>query len=141
MKVNAFHALAALPILCGAFPQMAGVASREEMLEQLKLQREEEHVAEKRHPRPEPEPQVLSGLGSTVGGVLGSLTGDIAGLLGSVASAVSLDNKRPEPGYTFKAPGPDDSRGPCPGLNLLANYGYLPRNGYVNLGQVIAATA
>ncbi|KAL4933185.1 peroxidase family protein [Aspergillus undulatus] len=27
------------------------------------------------------------------------------------------------------APGPDDSRGPCPGLNTLANHGYLPRNG------------
>ncbi|KAK6212409.1 hypothetical protein LQW54_005362 [Pestalotiopsis sp. IQ-011] len=27
------------------------------------------------------------------------------------------------------APGPDDARGPCPGLNTLANHGYLPRNG------------
>ncbi|OJJ52387.1 hypothetical protein ASPSYDRAFT_189715 [Aspergillus sydowii CBS 593.65] len=27
------------------------------------------------------------------------------------------------------APGSDDSRGPCPGLNTLANHGYLPRNG------------
>ncbi|KAL2803087.1 Chloroperoxidase [Aspergillus granulosus] len=27
------------------------------------------------------------------------------------------------------APGPGDSRGPCPGLNTLANHGYLPRNG------------
>ncbi|ETS80520.1 hypothetical protein PFICI_08049 [Pestalotiopsis fici W106-1] len=27
------------------------------------------------------------------------------------------------------APGPDDSRGPCPGLNTLANHGYLPRDG------------
>ncbi|KAL4803342.1 Chloroperoxidase [Aspergillus unguis] len=29
----------------------------------------------------------------------------------------------------WKAPGPDDSRGPCPGLNTLANHGYLPRDG------------
>lgn len=25
----------------------------------------------------------------------------------------------------WKAPGPDDSRGPCPMLNTLANHGYL----------------
>lgn len=135
MRVNAFYALAALPTLGWAFPQMAGVASRKEMLEQLKQQRDEELVAEKRSP--EPEPQLLG----AVGGIVGSLTSDITGLLGSVASAVNPNNKRPEAGYTFQAPGPNDSRGPCPGLNLLANYGYLPRNGYVNLGQVIDATA
>jgi len=50
-------------------------------------------------------------------------------------------SKRPEAGYTFQAPGPDDSRGPCPGLNLLANHGYLPRDGHVNFGQVLDATA
>jgi hypothetical protein len=61
---------------------------------------------------------------------------------GSVASGLLNPNdKRPESGYTFQAPGPNDSRGPCPGLNLLANYGYLPRNGYVNFGQVLEATA
>lgn len=137
MKANVLYALVAFPILGWAFPQMAGVASREEMLLQLRQQRNEELAAEKRNPDPEPSPQLLG----TVGGVLSSLGSDITGLLGSVASAVSPDNKRPEAGYTFQAPGPSDSRGPCPGLNLLANYGYLPRNGYVNLGQVIAATA
>ncbi|KAJ7057667.1 Peroxidase, family 2-domain-containing protein [Mycena amicta] len=29
----------------------------------------------------------------------------------------------------FIAPGPGDQRSPCPGLNTLANHGYLPRNG------------
>jgi len=29
----------------------------------------------------------------------------------------------------FQAAGPDDSRSPCPGLNMMANHGYLPRNG------------
>ena len=29
----------------------------------------------------------------------------------------------------WQAPGPDDIRGPCPGLNTLANYGYINRNG------------
>ncbi|KAF5368736.1 hypothetical protein D9757_010430 [Collybiopsis confluens] len=31
--------------------------------------------------------------------------------------------------HQWKAPGPNDSRGPCPGLNTLANHGFLPRNG------------
>nr|7ZBP_A Chain A, Marasmius rotula UPO [Marasmius rotula]7ZBP_B Chain B, Marasmius rotula UPO [Marasmius rotula]7ZBP_C Chain C, Marasmius rotula UPO [Marasmius rotula]7ZBP_D Chain D, Marasmius rotula UPO [Marasmius rotula] len=31
--------------------------------------------------------------------------------------------------HPWKAPGPNDSRGPCPGLNTLANHGFLPRNG------------
>ncbi|KAK8038700.1 Cloroperoxidase [Apiospora rasikravindrae] len=29
----------------------------------------------------------------------------------------------------WKAAGPDDSRGPCPMMNTLANHGYLPHNG------------
>lgn len=31
-------------------------------------------------------------------------------------------------------------RGVCPGLNALANHGYLPRNGIVTAQQVISAT-
>lgn len=27
--------------------------------------------------------------------------------------------------YPFVAPGPGDKRGPCPGLNALANHGYM----------------
>lgn len=58
-------------------------------------------------------------------GLLSNLGDDINGLLGSVTKGtLDLNNKRPEPGYEFRAPGPGDSRGPCPGLNLLANYGY-----------------
>ena len=70
---------------------------------------------------------------------LSSLLNDVKGLLGSVASSVDPDNYRPEPGYEFKPPGPKDSRGPCPALNLLANYGYLPRDGHVNFGQVVVS--
>lgn len=82
----------------------------------------------------------LGGLGG-LGGLVGTLLDDVDGLLGSVASSIDPDNKRPEPGYVFKAPKPTDSRGPCPGLNLLANYGYLPRDGFVTLSQVVEATA
>jgi len=31
--------------------------------------------------------------------------------------------------HTFHAPSATDSRGPCPGLNTLANHGYIPRDG------------
>ncbi|KAK1222357.1 hypothetical protein PQX77_014807 [Marasmius sp. AFHP31] len=31
--------------------------------------------------------------------------------------------------HQFQAPTAGDSRGPCPGLNTLANHGFLPRNG------------
>ncbi|CVK85463.1 hypothetical protein LB506_005644 [Fusarium annulatum] len=44
--------------------------------------------------------------------------------LAIVASAL------PDPkGHEFRAAGPYDSRSPCPGLNALANHGYLPRDG------------
>lgn len=31
--------------------------------------------------------------------------------------------------HAYIAPGPEDVRSPCPALNVLANHGYLPRNG------------
>ena len=92
-----------------------------------------------------PDPSLLSGLDSSLLSSLGTaltpLANDVKGLLGSVASSVDPSNLRPEPGYVFQEPLSTDSRGPCPGLNLLANYGYLPRNGHVNAGQVIDAVA
>lgn len=78
----------------------------------------------KREAVAEPEPQIgrlLTGLGNTIS----SLGDTIGGLINSVGNAIVVgDNKRPEPGYTFQTPGPGDSRGPCPGLNLLANCKY-----------------
>lgn len=100
-KISAIVALAATAT---AFPRM------QEMREQLA-------DLESRAPIAEPEPQGLSG-------ALDSLGDLIPGLLGSVTEGtLDLSNKRPEPGYPFIAPGPGDSRGPCPGLNLLANHG------------------
>merc|ERR1712070_645045 len=35
-----------------------------------------------------------------------------------------------DPRFTqFQKPGPNDVRSPCPGLNALANHGFIPRNG------------
>lgn len=36
--------------------------------------------------------------------------------------------------------GSGDLRGPCPGLNALANHNYLPHNGWASLTQFIEAT-
>jgi len=43
-------------------------------------------------------------------------------------------------GHEFVAPGPNDLRGPCPGLNAFANHNYLPHNGYATVTQYIDAT-
>lgn len=42
--------------------------------------------------------------------------------------------------YAWVAPGPNDIRGPCPGLNALANHGYFPHNGVVPLAVGASAT-
>jgi len=126
----------ALPAITAAYPGMTGASSRAEMEQYLRAEMQREQLANRAA-----EAQ-LGGLLSPVGNLLESLGDIVDGLLSSVGQAiVKQDNKRPEPGYEFKDPGPNDSRGPCPGLNLLANYGYLPRDGYVNYGQVLEATA
>ncbi|KAK0361145.1 hypothetical protein LTR94_024485, partial [Friedmanniomyces endolithicus] len=125
--------LLGLPALGLAYPGMMGDMSREEALQMLREKRDAELVAES---QPEKR-QILSGLVGSVS----QLVSDVSGLLGSVASSVDPANKRPEPGYTYKDPVSGDSRGPCPGLNLLANYGYLPRNGHVTFSEVLDATA
>ncbi|KZS94784.1 Cloroperoxidase [Sistotremastrum niveocremeum HHB9708] len=43
----------------------------------------------------------------------------------------------PDASHPFVAPGPGDKRGPCPGLNTLANHGYLPHNGIASFEQLI----
>jgi len=52
---------------------------------------------------------LLGGVASVLGTVTGDLEGVIQGLVGSVASAVDADDFRPQPGYVFQAPGPNDS--------------------------------
>ncbi|KAF9528529.1 heme-thiolate peroxidase [Crepidotus variabilis] len=45
----------------------------------------------------------------------------------------------PDADHLFKAPGPTDQRGGCPGLNLMANYGYIDRSGITNVGELLYA--
>ncbi|KAI6827115.1 hypothetical protein KC332_g9667 [Hortaea werneckii] len=141
MKTSAIT-LAALPALAAAYPGIMGLHNRqaaEEMFQKMQARDAAPAAA------PEANPQLLGGLVDTVSDVVEdtvtSLVNDVQGLLGTVAAVVDQDNLRPEPGFEFQEPGPGDSRGPCPGLNLLANYGYLPRDGHVNFGQVVDAAA
>ncbi|EUC31640.1 hypothetical protein COCCADRAFT_6478 [Bipolaris zeicola 26-R-13] len=41
--------------------------------------------------------------------------------------------------HRYIAPGPNDLRGPCPGINVMANHGYLPRNGISTITQMTTA--
>ncbi|MCJ1449956.1 hypothetical protein MMC28_000284 [Mycoblastus sanguinarius] len=43
--------------------------------------------------------------------------------------------------FAFVAPGSGDQRGPCPGLNAMANHGYLPHNGVGTIDEFISGTA
>ena len=42
--------------------------------------------------------------------------------------------------HAWVAPGPNDLRGPCPGLNALANHGYFPHSGVIPLAVGESAT-
>ncbi|KAK7054392.1 hypothetical protein VNI00_003586 [Paramarasmius palmivorus] len=44
-------------------------------------------------------------------------------------AAVVIANVVAYEDHSFRAPGPNDVRSPCPGLNTLANHGFLPRDG------------
>jgi hypothetical protein len=42
-------------------------------------------------------------------------------------------NVNPGTAHQYVAPGPNDKRGPCPGLNAAANHGFLPHNGITTI--------
>jgi hypothetical protein len=63
------------------------------------------------------------GLEETLQNALGGVGGLLEGLLGSVAQLGNGETKVPDENHPFQAPGPTDQRGPCPGLNTLANHG------------------
>jgi len=42
--------------------------------------------------------------------------------------------------HKFVPPGPTDQRGPCPGLNAMANHNYMPHNGIATIQQFVDGT-
>ncbi|KAK9419456.1 hypothetical protein SUNI508_07431 [Seiridium unicorne] len=83
---------------------------------------------------------VLSGVTTLLGGTLEAVVDNVLGLI-PTSEAVEGLQKFPEADHPFQAPGATDQRGPCPGLNTLANHGYIPRTGIATIGQINAATA
>jgi len=87
---------------------------------------------------------VLGGVGSAGSTIISGVTGAVGDLVNGLASFgatnVGGGNVFPDAAHPFQAPGSTDQRGVCPGLNALANHGYLPRNGIVTAKQVIQAT-
>ena len=63
------------------------------------------------------------GLEETLQNALGGVGGLLEGLLGSLAELGNGETRVPDENHPFQAPGPTDQRGPCPGLNTLANHG------------------
>lgn len=49
-------------------------------------------------------------------------------LLSSSSGPISVTGE-----HVYQSPAAGDQRGPCPGLNALANHGYIPRDGVVSL--------
>lgn len=45
----------------------------------------------------------------------------------------------PDAAHPYQAPSSTSQRGSCPGLNLLANHGYIARNGITNVGELLWA--
>lgn len=104
---------------------------------------------------------LLGGIGDLVGGTVDAVLDNVLGLIPTVKVVKGL-KRFPEgksttvlppdnflmlcanyvsANHPFQAPGPTDQRGPCPGLNTLANHGYIPRSGIATIGQINAATA
>jgi Peroxidase, family 2 len=70
--------------------------------------------------------------GGSISGTFVPDPAQIAGIFNAKAQYVSNQGQ-----YAFKAPGPNDARGPCPGLNAMANHGYIPHNGVGTIEQFV----
>ncbi|KAI0523800.1 hypothetical protein F5B22DRAFT_659546 [Xylaria bambusicola] len=42
--------------------------------------------------------------------------------------------------HAFVPPSGSDRRGPCPGLNSMANHGYIPRNGIATIQEIVSGS-
>lgn len=73
------------------------------------------------------------------------LTGILLGLTAFAQALVlrnltlSLDPRQMLDQHTFVPEGSNDLRGPCPGMNLLANHNYIPHNGIANVDNSLTA--
>ncbi|PWN92584.1 hypothetical protein FA10DRAFT_301045 [Acaromyces ingoldii] len=72
---------------------------------------------------------------------------DACPFAGAKSALVPGPNKGPYPVpdpkcpniHQFQAPKPGDERGPCPGTNMMANYGFISRDGLTNYEELVNA--
>ena len=77
---------------------------------------------EKGHESRQLKTGLVGGVVSLLGGTVEAVLDNVAGLIPTNKAVKGLQ-KFPEKSHPFKAPGKTDQRGPCPGLNTLANHG------------------
>ena len=85
---------------------------------------------------------LLDGLGGLLDATSDLVQNIAQGLDQTLEALDPFDTARPidvSGDHAFKAPSSDDQRGPCPGLNALANHGYINRNGITSLIDVTTA--
>ncbi|KAI0145131.1 hypothetical protein GGR57DRAFT_322299 [Xylariaceae sp. FL1272] len=136
-------ALCASPSL--AFPWMTergmeGLLNHPEARQEIERRLKEHRSPKTTKQKEQLDTGLLSGVVSLLGGSVEAVVDNVLGLI-PTNDAVEGLNYFPEDDYPFKAPGKTDQRGPCPGLNTLANHGYIPRTGIATIGQINAATA
>ncbi|KAK5163810.1 uncharacterized protein LTR77_010484 [Saxophila tyrrhenica] len=85
-------------------------------------------------------------LGGLLGGLLNAGSDVVEGIAQKLQSTLNalgpLDTSKPinvHGVHAFHPPTETDQRGPCPGLNALANHGYISRDGIVSLLEVVPA--
>jgi len=89
------------------------------------------------HPR---QLGILSGLFNATSQTLQSIGQDIQDALSALNPTDALTTPVDVSGvHTFHPPVAGDQRGPCPGLNALANHGYISRDGIASLPETVAA--
>lgn len=85
----------------------------------------------------EDEKRAISGVAATIEARVQDKRADTRRAVGFDASKQYVSNKGT---HAYVAPGPNDLRGPCPGLNAMANHGYIPHNGVATITQFIQGT-
>jgi hypothetical protein len=80
---------------------------------------------------------LLGGILDLTSGLLQTVERDLEDVLSALDpftnKAIDVTGK-----HAFQAPSSTDQRGPCPGLNAMANHGYIHRSGVVSLIDAVA---
>lgn len=85
----------------------------------------------------EDEKRALIGLARTIESQAGKNERAVKRAPGFDAKAQYVSNKG---AHAYVPPSKSDLRGPCPGLNAMANHNYIPHNGVATITQFVQGT-